>query len=370
MTFTVSRKSLLAELALLQSVLESKLTMPVLAYVKFDLANTTLTLTATNLDMSITTQIEAQGEAWSGCLPSAQLYALVKLLADETIAFEQKDGRMEVKAGRARHKLPVRAETEFPQIERLNVEGLTLNLALSNQMITATAFSALPFVDHLKPSDIKYTGLSLRVLDGKLEAMATNLKMAAIAEASSELQSFAVILPRQAVTALQRLEGETVTMKHSENLVEFISGQRSIIARQLMGQFPQWRMFVPELPLSSSVSTSELQSAIKRAAVTMGTDNAVGYEEMRATFAKESVLIETRGGDKGKSEELIEAQSNLNGDALSIGFINSQVLDVLSKCGENVTCHLSDGEKPMVFKPKVGEFESTFIVMPVSLRAW
>lgn len=368
--FNVDRKALLNELALLQSVAESKTTMPILAYVMFGLVGNVLTLTATNIDVSITTEIEAEGEPWGGCLPSAQLYALVKLLDEETITFQLKDERMEVKAGRARHKLPVMSAEQFPKIESLESEGFMLNLALLNQMVSATAFSALPPVDHLKPADIKYTGLSLRSQDGKLEAMASCKGVTAIAETATNAPPFAVILPRQAASALQRLGGETVTVKHSENLVQFISGPRTITARQLMGQFPQWRQFVPEFPWEVSVSTGELRDAIKRAAVTMGVDNAVGYEPMRATFSRESLLIETRGGDKGKSEEFVGVQSNLNGDALSIGFINGQVLDVLSKCGESVACHLAAWDKPLMFKPGVEGMELVYIVMPVSLKSW
>ena len=370
MTFEVNRKALLNELALLSTVAEVKTTIPVLAYVKFELVGNVLTLTATNIDVSITTEIEAEGEPWGGCLPSAQLYALVKLLGEETITFQIKDERMEVKAGRARHKLPVMGAEQFPEIERLDSEGFALNLALLNQMIAATAFSALPAVDHLKSADIKYTGLSLRSHDGKLEAMASCKGVTAIAETATDIPSFAIILPRQAATALQRLEGETVAVRHSENLVQCVSGPRAITARQLMGQFPQWRQFVPEFPWAASVSVGELQTAIRRAAITMGTDNAVGYEPMRATFSRESLLIETRGGDKGKSEEFVGVQSNLNGDSLPIGFINGQVLDVLSKCGETVTCHLAAWDKPLMFKPTVEGMELVYLIMPVSLKSW
>lgn len=370
MMFTVNRKTLMNELALLSTVAETKTTIPVLSFVLFGLVGNVLALTATNIDVSITTEIEAEGEAWGGCLPSAQLYALVKLLSEDTLTFQLKDERMEVKAGRARHKLPAMSAEQFPQIESLESEGFTLNLVLLNQMVRATAFSALPPVDHLKPADIKYTGLSLRSQDGKLEAMASCKGVTAIAETATDAPPFAVILPRQAASALQRLEGETVTVRHSENLVQFVSGPRTITARQLMGQFPKWRQFVPEFPWGVSVSVGEWRDAIRRAAVTMGVDNAVGYEPMRATFSRESLLIETRGGDKGKSEELVEAQSNLNGDSLPIGFINGQVLDVLSKCGESVICHLAAGDKPLMFRPSVEGMELVYIVMPVSLKSW
>lgn len=369
--FTVNRKALLNELALLQTVAESKTTMPVLSFVLFGLVGNVLTLTATNVDVSITTEIEAEGDSWGGCLPSAQLYALVKLLNEETITFTPKDGPMQVKAGRSKHLIPVMSIDNFPQIESLNNENaVELNLPLLISMIEATAFTALPIADHLKPADIKYTGLSLRKLDGRLEVMASCKGVTGIAEAVSDVTDFAVLLPRQAASALRRLEGETVTVRHSENLVQFVSGPRTITARQLMGQFPQWRQFVPEFPWAVSVSTGELQAAIKRATVTMGVDNAVGYEPMRATFSRESLLIETRGGDKGKSEEFVNVQSNLNGDSLPIGFINGQVLDVLSKCGESVTCHLAAWDKPLMFKPRVEGMELIYVVMPVSLKSW
>lgn len=368
--FQVNRKALLAELALLSTVAESRPNQLVLAYVKFDFDGGRLTLTATNIDVSITTEIVAEGESWAGCLPAAQLYALVKLLVDETVSFTQNDGRVEIRAGKARHKLPIMPVVDFPVLEKLDNNGLEMSLPLLARMVDATRFSSLPAVDHLRPADIKYTGLSLRKMNGSLEVMASCKHITAIAETLVDIPDFTVILPHQAATAVRCLGGETVTIKHSENLVEFTAGSRSIVARQLMGQFPQWRQFVPELPWTVTLSGSELQQAIRRASITMGTDNTVGYEPMKATFGKESVLIETKGGDKGKSDETVAAQSNLSGDALSIGFINRQVLSVLSQCTESLTCHLATCDKPMMFKPVVEGMELVFIVIPVSLKEW
>lgn len=370
MTFTVNRKALLDELTLLQSVAEVKTTMPVLAYVKFELVGEMLTLTATNIDVSVITQIQAQGEAWSGCLPSAALCSLAKLLTDDNLRFTQKENRVEVKTGRAKHLLPLLLVSDFPLVEGLSGDGFPLSLPLLTKMIDATAFSALPFVEHLKPSDIKFTGVSLRAVSGKMEVAASQKVVTGVAEIAADVPDFTILIPQQAATVLRRLSGETVTIKHAEGVAEFVAGPRTIIARQLMGEFPRWRQFVPEFPWAVTMDSRELQSAIKRATVTMGTDNAVGFEPMKATFERESVLIETRGGDKGKSEELLDVQSNMNGDALSIGFINGQVLGVLGQCGKRVTCHLATWDKPMMFKPMVEGMELTFIVMPVSLKSW
>lgn len=366
--FQINRKALLNELTLLQTVAETKTTMPVLAYIKLEFDGERLVLTATNIDVSIVTEIQAEGEPWAGCLPSAQLYALVKLLTDETISFQRKDDRMEIRAGKAKHKLPVVEVAEFPAVEGVSSDGFSLSLPLLTKMIEATAFSALPLVDHLKPSDMKFTGVSMRVKDGKLEIAASQKVVTGVAETNTDAPDFTVLIPQQAATAVRKLDGEIVTVKHSENLAQFTAGPRSIIARQLMGKFPQWRQFIPEFPWTVAMDSRELKSAIQRATVTMGTDNAVGYEPMKATFERESVLIETRGGDKGKSDEVVGTQSNMNGDALSIGFINGQVLSVLGQCAESVTCHLAAWDKPMMFKPVAEGMELTFIVMPVGVK--
>lgn len=368
MTFTVNRKALLDELALLQTVAEVKTTMPVLAYVRFVLSGDLLTLTATNIDVSVVTQIQAEGETWGGCLPSAALYSLVKLLTDDSLRFTQKENRVEVKAGRAKHLLPLLPVSDFPLVEGLSGDGFSLSLPLLTKMIDATAFSALPFVEHLKPSDIKFTGVSIRAAGRKLEVAASQKVVTGIAEVATDVPDFTILIPQQAAAALRRLDGEMVMIGHTEGVVQFTAGPRTMIVRQLIGQFPQWRQFIPEFPWVVTMATADMQSAIKRATITMGTDNAVGFEPMKATFNRESVMIETRGGDKGKSEELLDVESNMNGDALSIGFINGQVLSVMGQCGEHVTCHLAAWDKPMMFKPVVEGMELTFIVMPVGVK--
>lgn len=366
--FSVNRKTLMDELSLLQTAAEVKSTMPVLAYVRFVLSENILTLTATSIDVSVVTRIQAEGQAWDGCLPSASLYSLAKLLTDDTLVFTQKDNRVQVKAGRARHLLPLLPAGDFPLVEGLGGDGFSLSLPLLTRMIDATAFSVLPFVDHLKPSDIKFTGVSMRSSGGKLEVAASQKVVTGIAEVATNVPDFTILIPQQAAASLKRLSGEVVVIKHTESAAEFTAGPRTVIVRQLMGEFPQWRGFVPEFPWAATLSGDELRAAIRRATVTMGIDNAVGYEPMKATFDKESVLIETRGGDRGKSDEIVSSQSNLNGDTISIGFVNGQVLSVLGQCGERVTCHLAARDKPMMFKPAIEGIDLTFIVMPVGVK--
>lgn len=361
MTFTVNRKALADELAILQSVVAGKQLIPVLATVMVGLVGDELSLTATDLDVTISTTLTAQGDGWGGCLPCRQLYELVKLMDADTITFAVKGTRMEVSAGESKHLLPITAIADFPEIEQPNGEEFALPLPQLAAMIDATAFALLAARDEVKPSDLAFTGLCLRGNGTTLEALATQKTVTAVAEMSCEAV-LDIILPRGAVAALLRLQGETVTVAADSNHAQFTAGNRTITARLLLGKFPAWRDFIPKFKYQVTVDKNALTAAIRRASVTA--DNTLGYEAMKLTASAGELMIETRGGDSGQSREPVAVTGNLNGEPLAIGFFAHQVLSALVKCDEQVACELDSPDKPMAFKSA----RANYFVMPIRLK--
>jgi DNA polymerase-3 subunit beta len=372
---TIPRKSLLAELHLLQSVLEVKLTMPVLAYVRFELVATTLTLTATSLDVSITTQIEAVGEPWSGCLPLAQLYALVKLLYDETITVTPKDGIVEIKAGRARHKLPTMSVSEFPEISQANESGVTLPAATFNSMLSSIAFAVLTPSDGLSQSQHRFTGISMIVRDNQLLLTATNIMRLATTSCAVESDaSFDVIIPRQAIGGLMKVDGGEVSIGVTDSFLHFTNGLRRMHVRRLIDdKFPDWRsMFPKSYEHTAELATGELSAAIKRAMLTQNERRNMVIDGLRWTWAGGELLIETRGGDLGKSDEVVAVTcASLNGSSVALGMNGQQVIDALSLLGERVVCGFSAGTFVVKMKPQQpSPVNFTYYINTVSLKNW
>lgn len=364
MTFTIPRKLLAAELALLQAVSERKATIPVLSTVMVGLVGETLTLTATDLDATLQTEIPAQGDAWGGCVPSKPLYDLVRLLdTDEIRCTPKPNQRLEISADKSRHLLPVIPIAEFPEIERPDGDGFVLPLESLISAIKATSFTMLDPRATVKADDLKYTGLSLRKVGNQLEVMATRKFVTAVAEMEAEAPDFSVILPAQAVDVLTKMDGEIVQLRYNESLVELTAGHRSIIARQLMGAFPKWRDFLPKYEYQLTVDSAALTNAIKRASVTNGTDNAVGYESLKVTFAKDALTVETRDDSHGHSQEPVAVVSNLNGDSVSLGIVGEQMLGVLAQCEGEVQCSLGPNAPLLIKQPA-----RSYIVMPVRLK--
>src|SRR5246127_3457749 len=90
MEITVSKFELLRELTATQGVVERKTTIPILSNYLFEAAGDRLSLTATDLDLSLRTSCPARVKKEGSCtIPARKLYEYVKLLPEGQITIKQ-----------------------------------------------------------------------------------------------------------------------------------------------------------------------------------------------------------------------------------------------------------------------------------------
>jgi len=89
MEITVSKFELLRELTATQGVVERKTTIPILSNYLFEAAGDRLSLTATDLDLSLRTSCSAKVKKEGSCtIPARKLHDYVKLLPDADITIK------------------------------------------------------------------------------------------------------------------------------------------------------------------------------------------------------------------------------------------------------------------------------------------
>src|SRR5450755_3971425 len=89
MEITVSKFELLRELTATQGVVERKTTIPILSNYLFEAGGDKLSLTATDLDLSLRTSCTAKVKKDGSCtIPARKLYDYVKLLGDGEISIK------------------------------------------------------------------------------------------------------------------------------------------------------------------------------------------------------------------------------------------------------------------------------------------
>ncbi len=89
MEFSVKQSDLLKELAMTQGVIERKTTIPILSNLLVEAKGSRVTITATDLELSVCTSCEAKvKKEGAGTIPAKKHLELVRLLPEEEIRFK------------------------------------------------------------------------------------------------------------------------------------------------------------------------------------------------------------------------------------------------------------------------------------------
>src|SRR5271170_2515828 len=126
MEITVSKFELLRELTATQGVVERKTTIPILSNYLFEAAGDKLSLTATDLDLSLRTSCVAKVKKEGACtIPARKLHDYVKLLPDADITIKLLENHwVNIRCGRSNTKMVGMARANFPGLPTFPIAGV------------------------------------------------------------------------------------------------------------------------------------------------------------------------------------------------------------------------------------------------------
>src|SRR6202158_510048 len=118
MEFSVTKSALLNELSTTQGVVERKTTTPILSNLLCEVEGNRLTITATDLELSIRTSCEAKvKKEGAGTIPAKKLLELVRLLPDGELRFKLLDNYwVHITSDRKNYKLVGMSKDNFPAL--------------------------------------------------------------------------------------------------------------------------------------------------------------------------------------------------------------------------------------------------------------
>lgn len=365
--FTLNREVLGRELSLLSHAAERKGTIPILGFMLIEFDGHSAKVTATDLDVFLITRFAGEGEAWNGCVPFRQLHDFVRLLdkSVEAVTFTPKESRIDIKAARSKMTLPIEPVDRFPRPDKQPDQSITLDGKWLIRALEAAIVSAAA-----ETSAMDLSGVYVECAEGALAVVSTDRNRLTASEIPFESTPFKLFLPRPVVTALSKMEVTGLTIGYNESVAHITAGDRVLIARLITAQFPSWRMVIPkEFKYSAQALTAEIQSAIRRASVTLdrrSTTSGQVTESIRLRFSRAELYVETAESDRGQSEESIEIESNLNGTETLIGMNRDYLVAALSNVGEQVQICFNDELSQVRLRP-LNSDSVTNIVMPCRL---
>jgi DNA polymerase-3 subunit beta len=373
MEITVSRSELLKELSATQGVVERKTTIPILSNYLFEAGADRLSLTATDLDLSLRTSCNAKVKKEGSCtIPARKLHDYVKLLPEADITIKLLENHwVSIRCGRSNTKMVGMARSNFPSLPVFPTAGVVkIPAQVLRAMIARTGFA-------IANEESRYTlnGALMVLKSESITMVATDGHRLAHVERSGETfegvsGELKTLVPKKAMDELRTLvdaapsDVETIEFAKDDSTLFFRIGTRLLTSRQLTGQFPNFEAVLPKDNSKSILLHGEdLGSAIARVAQFADERSRA----VRLKLEKGELKLSASSAETGESEDSIE--TDYNGEPLTIGFNAQYIIDFLRAAGSgDVKLELKDSQSAGQLRPAEGEdYKYRYIVMPMRI---
>jgi DNA polymerase-3 subunit beta len=370
MEITVSKADLLKELTATQGVVERKTTIPILSNFLFEAAGDRLSITATDLDLSLRTSCAAKVKKEGSCtIPARKLYDYVKLLPEGDISIKTLENHwVQIRSGRSNTKMVGMARANFPAVPTFPSAGaIKLPGNVLRHLISKTIFA-------ISNEESRYTlnGALMVLKPESIVMVATDGHR--LAHIESNAQKFEgvsgemkTLIPKKAMAELNSLlqdEADEVEFARDESTLFFRIGGRLLTSRQLTGQFPNYEAVLPrDNNKSVTVKAEEIASAIQR--VAQFADERSGA--IRIRLEKNEIRVSSSSSEMGESEDSIE--TTYAAEPLTIGFNSAYLLDFLKASSSgDIRLEFKDPQSAGQLRPDDGEeYKYRYIVMPMRI---
>jgi DNA polymerase-3 subunit beta len=371
MEITLSKFELLRELSATQGVVERKTTIPILSNYLFEAGGDRLSLTATDLDLSLRTSCNAKVKKEGSCtIPARKLHDYVKLLPDADITIKLLENHwVSIRCGRSNTKMVGMARSNFPSLPVFPTAGVVkIPAQVLRGMIARTVFA-------IANEESRYTlnGALMVIKPESITMVATDGHRLAHVErngqkfegVSGELKT---LVPKKAMDELRALvdatDVETIEFAKDESTLFFRIGPRLLTSRQLTGQFPNYEAVLPkDNNKIVSLHGDDLAGAISRVAQFADERSRA----VRLKLEKGELKLSASSTETGESEDSIE--TDYNGDSLTVGFNAQYISDFLKAVGGgDVRLELKDPQSAGQLRPAESEdYKYRYIVMPMRI---
>ena len=358
----VARDELVAKLGIVSRAVSTRGTVQVLSGILLSAEAGTITLAATDMELSLRTTLDARVEGEGAVvIPGKPFAELARLLpeSDVTLEYKPEEGTVQIVSGSYNSRLHVFNAEDFPRLPTVDAQLHAIDREALLETVDRVAKSASR--DESRPV---LTGILVRFEAGKLIMVATDsyrlsVKETTLGEAAPDLEA---IIPARALTELSRLSGsgDTIDLGVHENHVVFGTGDAWLTTRRIDGQFPNYRQLLPDaFEVELTLPKSELGDVVRRASVL-----ALRNSPLRLRLAEGELTVSAQTQDVGETQETMPAA--YSGEEFLIGF-NAEFLrdGIDSIVGDDVKLKLINPLRPAILEDAAGDF--TYLIMPIRL---
>jgi DNA polymerase-3 subunit beta len=374
MKLHLEREALLQELGPMQGIVERRSTVPALTHVWLEAKPDGLAIAATDMDISLTSEIPAKvTERGSLTVHARKLHEIMRALSASEVEWAADERQtLSIVAGRSRFRVRGLPPSSFPTLPQLGNQPALFSVPMEE---FRRWVSLVLFAVSGEQSRYQLSGALLKLVPGRLEFVATDgHRLAWLQVERKEIsESCQILIPRKALQELLRLEGSgAVTVRKSEHYVSFHFPPRELCGRLLDGNFPDYEKVISrDADKFLEVDRREFLNAVERVSLLTGERNR--GVRLRLENA-ESFEISAANPDLGEASE--EVVCSYRGEPLAIAFNPDYLVDFLQAVSTaKVRFSMRDEMGQTIAEPMVEKEEAALpvgeryrcVIMPMRL---
>jgi DNA polymerase-3 subunit beta len=371
MNFIVSSTTLLKALQAVGGVLNSSNTLPILDNFLFEISTNKLTISASDLESTMTTSIDVQAkDAGSVAVPAKMVLDILKTFPDHPLTFSFGDNlSIEISSDYGKYSLSGFNGDEFPKVPTLEKpSSVVMGGEILQRAIDRTLFAAGN--DDLRPV---MSGLFCQMDSDGITFVATDahklVRYKRLDAKSDNTASF--IIPKKPMNLLKGLlgnaEGE-VTIEYNEANAQFKFGNFNLVCRLIDGKYPNYEAVIPnDNPNRMTIARQQFASSIKR--VSIFANKTTHQVRLKITGSQLIISAEDLDFSNAAKEELT---CSYTGEDMEIGFNSRFLLEMINNVdAESIALELSAPNRAGILLPENSSDEGEdilMLVMPVMLN--
>ena len=372
MKFNVSSKVLMDHLSVFAKVINAKNTITILENFLFDLQGDTLTITGSDSESTLKTNIQVENAEGSGkvAIKVKTIMGILKLMPEQGLQFDIDEGSFEVfiyYVNGGQYNFMGFDGNEFPQKNfnfedsvKFTMDGAAVLKGLDNTTYAVATEDARPvmmgvlwavqpekvvFVSSDTHMLVKYTNENVK--SGITKAFILPLKPATILQ-----------------TILQKVDGE-VSIEADQNSATFNVGEYSLNCRFVNGRYPNYNAVIPaENKYSVAIDRTALSGAIRRMGI-LASASCLVLLDLRTN----EILLSSQDVDvRTKSKETVPC--NYVDTPMTVGYNHIKLTQLLESLScDNLFLRLNGPKSPGVFESENEDPGEKLLVLLMPMMA-
>lgn len=374
MKFSISSNSLLSLLQNTGKVISSKQTMPILDYFLFELSETILKVTASDLETTFISTIEVASSEEGGivAVPSRLIQDSLKELSEQPVDIDVDKSSYEITIRWATGQLsiPGISGTGYPELPSLKEEEINRFAIEPEWLLGGITKSVFATADSdLRPTmngvffDVEPTSLTFVATDAhKLVKITMNKQIDVEAPCS-------FILPKKPAMLLKSIlvkQDEDVEVSFDSKNIIFKLSSYTVVCRAIEGRYPKYSSVIPKNNTNKvTVDRITLLNAIRRVSVC----SSQASNLVKLTITADNITLMAQDVNFSVSaQDTIDCK--YGGSPIALGFKSTFLVEILSAISSpEIVLELADATRAGLFIPLTEEDEyekdMLMLLMPI-----